>query len=733
MRRISHNTHRFLDTRSARLAMVFLASIVSSLAHAVPVEFSSDSDGSYVVKNSSTSNIDCTAPAVCDVAPGRYRLINFDQFHSVYVTVETNGSVRYTYDGGFDFPFADAANTSTASQPVSASTSGLARVNFLSDSDGAYLVSNSATSNIDCVAPAICDVAFGRYRLINFNALHSVYITVETNGSVRYTYEGGADFPFAVAASTLTASQAVSTSGFARVNFLSDSDGAYLVSNSATSSIDCIAPAICDVAFGRYRLISFNAFHSVYITVESNGSVRYTYDGGADFPFAVATNESTSSTTADTSSVSTGFVRPTESATEAKYCEGFASGANPVAIPFLSKPGYLERYNDPVFDNQVIRITDSRFGEVNKPAYSTMQAWNADESYLLLYRTGGSDAGHKLFDGNSYKFIRNLNIIAPDIEQLFWSQSDPDILFYVSAGLSDYGQFKRLNVRTNVSTKLTDFTEHCGAGLPNSSDDVQMQVINDDLFGFKCQQDDGHDIMFSYQPSTGEVVTAPIGTGTKWSGLNSPNPSSSGQSFFFEGVVLARNLQRVVRQLDMSNPLEHASIGRTSNGRDAYYQVAFNSSPKGCGGDLYKGVGHLIEHDLTTGGCRNIISQEQGYPYTTTNTHISALAYRRPERVTLSSVGNASQLSYFTNGLPAPALFSEIYMAQTTPGDTKICRLAHHRSYGKSARNGGYEAYFGEPHATISPSGTRIIFGSDWYDSGSVDSFVIELPDYVKR
>jgi len=59
-----------------------------------------------------------------------------------------------------------------------------------------------------------------------------------------------------------------------------------------------------------------------------------------------------------------------------------------------------------------------------------------------------------------------------------------------------------------------------------------------------------------------------------------------------------------------------------------------------------------------------------------------------------------------------------------------VCRLAHHRSTGKLAQSGEYNGYLGEPHVTISPSGTRLLFGSDWYDSGSVDSYVIELPLY---
>ena len=275
--------------------------LFGSTAHAVSVEFLSDSDGNYSVKNSSTSSIDCNAPNICDVAPGRYRLIQFDNFQSVYITVENDGSVRYTYDGGADFPFAGVAtNTPTNTQPEYERT----QVNFLSDNDGAYAVQNSITLNIDCLAPAICDVDAGRYRLINFNNFHSVYITVESNGLVRYTYDGGASFPFATATNSSTSSttnppttqttQTTQTTndGFIRINFLSDSDSDYLVKNSATGEINCLAPAICDVAPGRYRLINFDNFHSVYVTVENNGLVRYTYEGTTRFPYAVTTNES---------------------------------------------------------------------------------------------------------------------------------------------------------------------------------------------------------------------------------------------------------------------------------------------------------------------------------------------------------------------------------------------------------------------------------------------------------
>ena len=118
------------------------------------------------------------------------------------------------------------------------------------------------------------------------------------------------------------------------------------------------------------------------------------------------------------------------------FCDGFVADADPVVIPQLNKPGYLDPYIDPAFGSRVVRITDSEPGEVNKPAYSSMQAWNADESYLLIYRTGTDDSGHKLLDGNTYEFIRDLNITPSDIEQVFWSHTDADILYYISKALS---------------------------------------------------------------------------------------------------------------------------------------------------------------------------------------------------------------------------------------------------------------------------------------------------------
>ncbi|OED41856.1 hypothetical protein AB833_08435 [Chromatiales bacterium (ex Bugula neritina AB1)] len=413
-------------------------------------------------------------------------------------------------------------------------------------------------------------------------------------------------------------------------------------------------------------------------------------------------------------------------------CPAGITDARSLSVPYLPKPGVNIPYTDPALGATVVRITDSKFAEVRKPAYSTIQAWNADESLMILYKSGNSGSGHELRDGHSYELIRQLNFSPADIEEFFWSHSNPNELFYVSSAQKDFGHFKRFYPATNESETIAEFGNWCGNSLPVAGRDVHMQSYNDDTFGFRCQSKNGNPIMFSYRISTGESVIEPIGDGTQWTSNTAPISTPSGTQFWYQGKTLNKKLQYQAITLDIKSYIEHSSIGTTVNGQDALYQVAYDPSPDGCNGDSHKGIGHLVQHNLDSGRCRNIISQQHGYPYPTSSTHISALASEAPGTVAMSSIGTRKQTVLFSNGKPAPALFSEVYIANTDTDQPVICRLAHHRSFGKNATKGGYAPYFGEPHATISPSGTRILFGSDWYNSGSVDSYVIELPGYKK-
>jgi len=192
-------------------------------------------------------------------------------------------------------------------------------------------------------------------------------------------------------------------------------------------------------------------------------------------------------------------------------CEGLPTDNEPRKVRQVARPPFGQRYRDPAFGSTVIRITNSSANEVYKPAYSTMQAWNADESLMLLYKSANGNGQHILLDGFTYQPIKALDFWPSDVEEVFWSHNDPDVLFYVSKAYPDYGSFIRLNVRTDKKTVLRDFEGMCGKNIaPTSGGDVLMQSLDDNTFGFRCDTGDNW-TMFSYDIENDKVTTQLLG------------------------------------------------------------------------------------------------------------------------------------------------------------------------------------------------------------------------------
>lgn len=413
-------------------------------------------------------------------------------------------------------------------------------------------------------------------------------------------------------------------------------------------------------------------------------------------------------------------------------CEGLPVHKEAVPIARVKLPPYRTYYSDPAFRTRVMRITNGGFGDVHKPMYSTVQAWNADESLMILYHGGNSNEGHHLYDGKTYKRIRSLPIQPVDLEQVFWSHTEPDYFYYVSEGASHYNKLVKFNARTRKATPVVNLAPMCGKDIvPTSGNDIQMPSYDDNLFSFRCSEDEESLMrMFTYNVDTGEIKSRKIGSGSDFGAWDAPAPAPSGKRFRLENTVLSADLEPAERRLNMGDVFTHASIGQLASGEDAFFSVAFAEAADNCTNDVDKGIGHLIAHSLESGECRSIISQGNGYPYPASSTHISALSHLRPGWVAVSSVGTPEKFPTLQPNETLEPLVSEIYLANTDPNNQKVCRLAQHRSYARSAKKGGYHPYFGEPHVTLSPSGTRMLFGSDWYDSGTVNTYVIELPAY---
>ena len=405
---------------------------------------------------------------------------------------------------------------------------------------------------------------------------------------------------------------------------------------------------------------------------------------------------------------------PTPSAQN--LCNGFiVDDKSDRPMTALAKPLPGASYTDPVFGSKITRITNSNAisSGIIKTLYSTIQAWNADETRLILWHRG---QGHYLYDGKSYALIEALEIDPADIEQVFWDTSNPDILYYPNQANGQQVNTAAGSVRLagnelieyNIETKLyrviKDFNSTCTDERITAGNDVQMPAYDNDNFGLRCG-----DRALTYRVSTNttNLLDGPAE-------FTAPQPLPSGQRIYHQGRVLDEQLKQL-RQLDLGNVGEHSSLGRMHNGNDAYFAIAFSTNQRNSCGD---GIGSAIVHDASNGSCRVLVGPSNGYPYSLSGTHLSALAHRNPGWAAVSSIGY---------GIEGDTLLEqELYLVNTDPSNLQVCRIAHHRATGRRGSIG----YFAEPHPVISPSGTRVLFSSDWNNSGKVDVFVVELPAY---
>ncbi len=376
---------------------------------------------------------------------------------------------------------------------------------------------------------------------------------------------------------------------------------------------------------------------------------------------------------------------------------------DPHPMQALSKPAYLATVVDPSFGTTIRRISNAADGNFIVPMYSTVQAWNADESLMILYQGGGT--GHILLDGMSYNFIRNLDDINPtDLEDIFWHFYDPDKFFYVDNSTNELIEY-------HVSTQLKNVLVDLGniSSCPNVAigNDVQMMSWDSNIITFRC----GNTVCYSYNIASEELTSFNI-TDLAWT---APNPSPSGTKFTHRDDVYDAE-GNYLSTMNVATGSEHSCIGKLANGNDAYFAISFAQGPNGgC-------LSTVNAHDISTGVCTPLLP-DSDYGYPQSGTHISALAHNNTEGGWLT----ASMMGYDRDG--QDLLDQEIIIAYADPDNIKICRIAHHRS------DEDQFDYWGEPHAVISPKGTRVLFASDWSgseDGISVDSYVVELEGFTQ-
>jgi hypothetical protein len=394
-------------------------------------------------------------------------------------------------------------------------------------------------------------------------------------------------------------------------------------------------------------------------------------------------------------------------------CQGLSTSRHKVPYSPLARPVRGQAVIDPDFHARIVRVTDVRKdwgGSTAVPVYPTIPTWNADESLMLLYVRESARGNYALLDGKTYAFKKWLTLAPADLEQFNWDPVDPDVLWYVS---------DRILTRHHVGSGTEDRAFTFPARVDWGSDPIYFSW-DGRLFGLREREGK---VVTAYRRGLGmSAVLAVSGD------FDSPEACPSGKCLLWStgggGAGAGKLLDPVnlttIRNISLAVD-EHGDLGLDSRGNDFWAMVSYNSAPGGASGTL---MVEWLRPDGTVpaGTIKTVIGQANGDPYPPPGTLISAKAFKAPGWVVLGVTGDPQAATTY--------LDQEIVLANVETGEW--CRAAHHRTRGKEGPLG----YWAQPNVTFSPSGTRVVFPSDWGGGpnaptdNTIDTYVLELPSY---
>jgi hypothetical protein len=349
--------------------------------------------------------------------------------------------------------------------------------------------------------------------------------------------------------------------------------------------------------------------------------------------------------------------------------------------PPVPRPGYLETIADPVFGTRVTRITGDpgtpipvaggTWADVARHHYAKDAAWNADQSLLLLNRSGAP--GLLFLDGGTYRprFARK----GPRGE-IRWHPREPDLLVFV--GSDGVGTW---NVRTNERSIIRSFEGYTRLRLGPwegnlSRDGSRLAVLADKA---------GTPVAFALDlDSKTKYPDIPMaGVEVDWVSI-----SPLGRHVVLNGVIDGgRDRTRIF-------DLEGHPVGPlwTAYGRPSHYDLTVDAD----GEEIAVGVskskpddGRVIARRLKDGAVT--VLTPGGYA-----SHTSARNLRRP---------GWAYVTYQGRPKAWPPYGDEV-VAVKLDGSLRVERLAHLHAVRKD--------YLGEAHAVPSPDGKRVLWAGAW-------------------
>jgi len=364
------------------------------------------------------------------------------------------------------------------------------------------------------------------------------------------------------------------------------------------------------------------------------------------------------------------------------------------ALPAMGPRG--SKIVDPTFGTTLLRVTDSSDATIRAGTqYSSLQAFNKDNTYVAGYRRSTSTRGIIFpFDATNFTVGAGFTLDSPaglDDYWLVWSGLSPQLIFGTALN-----SFWQINVATKQTTLIKDLSSY---GVTGGTITQMSASLDDNVFAASIIDGGGATVGYLvYERSTDKVLLRAL-----VSNVNEVKLDKSGRY-----LVVVYN-GRTDDIYDVSAPTRSlvASLTTADNGfshHDSGYGTLFND---------YHPTRGLAFRQLAT---PNTIPQLiPGYwSYTTQNDHFSMQA--DDELWALSS-------RFHINAGSVSAPFDNEIVQIATDGSNRVRRLAHHRSM---VVNDNYDA---QVKATISRDGRFVAFTSNWGNAtGRTDLYILQIP-----
>jgi hypothetical protein len=485
------------------------------------------------------------------------------------------------------------------------------------------------------------------------------------------------------------------------------------------------------------------------VTIGANNVLTFTptpgYSGTFSFPYSITDGVGQASSTITITVLPTLAANGSATTFDSIYEETFAlnSTQDVITREVLVKPTVKStstsdfKYTDPAFGTKVFMVTDvtdtaDTVGYIRND-YSKRQCFNCDSTRFVA--TAQNSWWH-LYDANTFAHIDvpggvngRMPTVAADAE-IVWHPTDPHKFWFNNRGLNLF--FQEIDIRTGEISPLFSFEGRMPPGFQNATRLNMGGEGRPSADGrFWCLQargsDDSYIGVITYDRETDTILDYVVtNRAIDWAGVSHSGAwAVLGGKGGIAGNTMELEAGRDITQfagtraypidaisgsvftvLDQSG--QHGDLAVDVNGRDVWVSASYSPFMDMLDGDLYF-------RDIET-GVPYIYEGLSAYaPGGNNAMHFSGCHYGKP---------GWALISYNAGGTPASWRNGTIMLIELTTESPRAYRLVHHRTDSGE--------YWATPFATANRDLTRILFGSDFHNSGMpYPQLMIGLPSWA--